>query len=191
MILYNVWDLSKQIFFGNPVDDSMRLFLARAVIDSAVEIFNYPATEDKVITELLEPWEDEYSVLGLDQLIVKVINEIKRKTRSYGWDPRCFAKTEYMGPTDGKGMLMARVVMDLEETFAKITAEITPVPVEDSIGEVVSDNPNMETLNELSQTRIREASRDFSLLSGRSQPFVRNNEEKGWRTVDWDRKGGF
>lgn len=187
MIIFNIRDLASQIFFGNPPEDQqIRLALARQVVAGALEIFNYPATEMTVFSEILDAWESEYELLGLEQIIYKVLNEIKQKTRSYGWDPRCFGKAEFMGPENGRGMMMIRIVMDLEETFAKINEQITPPDTGESIGEVVSDNPDMETLNELSSTCVRQAKRDFSLLTGRSQPFVRDDEVRGWRVIEWD-----
>jgi len=180
MILFNVFDLAKNLFFEEKVDIPVRMVLAKDLVDSAVEIFNYPGCKNSRICELLEEWEHSYGVMNIERVMSGLIKTIQRDTKRSGWDPRCLAKAEYQG--DGRSFLMARVIMDLDETMAKLY-EGLGAPVIDSVAEVVSDNPGPDMINELTKTTENQTARNLQVLSGRSGVNIQSPEKRGWRTV--------
>lgn len=187
MILFNVLELAKELFFEDKVEPSVKTVLAKEMVDTAVDIFNHPETESTAIAALLETWELSYKVLGLDERMQGLIKVIHANVRTYGWDPRCLAKIEYKG--NGKTLMIGRVVMDLEQTFAKLHESIA-TSQDTNIVEVVSDNPDLETLNALSKTSDDQTYRTLQILSGRSPSNLRPDEEQGWRVHQWENTGG-
>ncbi len=177
MILFNIIEMSKELFFEQPVEASVREVLAKDMVDLAIDIVNYPATENTAIGDLLEKWENDYHVMGLDARMRELLHTIRKGIRSSGWDKRCMAKVEYQGP--GKTFLIGRVVMDLEETFAKLHESIA-VTHDDNIVEMVSDNPDLETLNALTNTSEKQTKRNLQILSGQSPSCLRDDTKRGW-----------
>lgn len=181
MILFNVFELAKDLFFEEKVEASVRQVLAKDMVDSAVEIFNYPSTENTEVCGLLEAWEGPYGVMNIEKVMAGLVRTIRKDVRRSGWDPRCLAKAEYQG--DGRSFLMARVVMDLDETMAKLLANM---PVEDdapAVGDVVSDHPDPDMINELNKTTEKQTHRNLQILSGSVAPNLRPDTKRGWRSV--------
>lgn len=187
MILFNVLDMAKELFFEEKVEASVRGVLAKELIDAAVGIFNHPESENTVIAEMLETWEISYKVFGLEAKMQALLETLHTNIKTYGWDPRCLAKVEYKG--NGKSFLIGRVVMDLDQTFAKLHESIA-TEADANIVEVVSDNPDLETLNALATTSDNQTYRTLQILSGRSPSNLRPDEDPGWRTLQWENTGG-
>lgn len=181
MILFNVFELAKDLFFEEKVEASVRQVLAKDMVDSAVEIFNYPATENSEICGLLAEWEATYGVMNIERIMTGLIKTIRKDIKRSGWDPRCFAKVEYQG--DNRNFLMARVVMDLDETMAKILEALPPKDNSEAVAEAVSDNPDQDMLNELNKTTEKQTHRNLQILSGSVAPNLRPDTERGWRVV--------
>jgi hypothetical protein len=181
MILFNVFELAKDLFFEEKVEASVRQVLAKDMVDSAVEIFNYPHLENAEICKFLEEWESAYGVMNIEKVMVGLVNTIRKNVRRSGWDRRCLAKVEYQG--DGRGFLMARVVMDLDETMAKMLASIPAVDNSEPVAEAVSDHPDPDMLNELNKTAEKQTRRNLQVLSGSVAPNLRSDSPKGWRSV--------
>lgn len=181
MILFNVFDLAKDLFFEEKVEASVRQVLAKDMVDSAVEIFNYPGCENSEICGLLEEWESPYGVMNIEKIMHGLINTIRKDIKKSGWDPRCLAKVEYQG--DNRAFLMARVVMDLDETMAKILEALPEIDTSEPVAEAVSDNPDQDMLNELNKTAEKQTHRNLQILSGSLASSVRPDKERGWRKV--------
>jgi hypothetical protein len=181
MILFNVFDLAKDLFFEEKVEASVRQVLAKDMVDSAVEIFNYPAIENSEIVNLMEEWENSYGVMNIEKVMEGLINTIRKDIRRSGWDPRCLAKVEYQG--DNRNFLMARVVMDLDQTMAKLLESLPDGNNPDPVGEAVSDHPDQDMLNELNKTTEKQTHRNLQILSGSVVPNLRSDKKRGWRTV--------
>jgi len=180
MILFNVFELAKDLFFEEKVETAVRNVLAKDMVDSAVEIVNYPACENTEICGLLEEWESTYGVMNIEKIMAGLLKTIRKEIKRSGWDPRCLAKVEYQG--DGRSFLMARVVMDLDQTLAKLLESLQQEST-DTVAEAVSDNPNLDMLNELNKTTEKQTYRNLQVLSGRLAPNLRPDKERGWRVV--------
>lgn len=181
MILFNVFDLAKDLFFEEKVEASVRQVLAKDMVDSAVEIFNYPAIENTEICALLAEWESAYGVMNIEKMMSGLISTIRKDIKRSGWDPRCLAKVEYQG--DNRSFLMARVVMDLDQTMAKMLETLPDGDIPEPVGEAVSDHPDQDMLNELNKTAEKQTHRNLQILSGSVAPNLRPDTERGWRTV--------
>lgn len=181
MILFNVFELAKNLFFEEKVEVSVRQVLAKDMVDSAVEIFNAPHTENSEIGKMMDEWEHSYGVMNIEGVMVGLINTIRKNVRKSGWDRRCLAKVEYQG--DGRGFLMARVVMDLDETMAKILSAMPAIDNTEAVAEAVSDHPDPDMLNELNKTAEKQTLRNLQILSGSVASNLRPDTKRGWRTV--------
>lgn len=181
MILFNVFELAKDLFFEEKVEESVRRVLAKDLVDSAVEIFNYPAIENKEIGELMDEWEHSYGVMNIEKIMQGLLRTIRKDIKRSGWDRRCLAKVEYQG--DNRSFLMARVVMDLDQTMAKILETLPDGNNPDPVGEAVSDHPDQDMLNELNKTTVKQTHRNLQVLSGSLAPNLRPDSDRGWRRV--------
>lgn len=181
MILFNVFELAKELFFEEKVEESVRRVLAKDLVDSAVDIFNYPATENSEIGNLMDEWEHSYGVMNIEKVMQGLLKNIRKDIKRSGWDRRCLAKVEYQG--DNRKFLMARVVMDLEQTVAKILESLPDGNNPDPVGEAVSDHPDQDMLNELNKTTDKQTVRNLQVLSGSLAPNLRPDTDRGWRRV--------
>lgn len=189
MILFNVFELAKDLFFEEKVEASVRQVLAKDMVDSAVEIFNYPGCENSEICGLLEEWESAYGVMNIEKIMHGLVRNIRKDIRKSGWDPRCLAKVEYQG--DNRAFLMARVVMDLDQTMAKILEALPDGNNPEPVAEAVSDHPDQDMLNELNKTTEKQTHRNLQILSGSLASNLRPDTARGWRTVQRGDSGAW
>lgn len=187
MISFDVKELARNMMFPNMKEVNVREHLVCELIRGAVEIFNDPHRENAVITELQEVLENDYEVMGSEETIFKMIGALHQAAKTAGWDPRTIAKLEYK--EIGKAFHQVRVMMDLDETFARMLAKNTIQPDKEHVTDMVSDHPDMDSINELNTLHTRETLRRTPLLSDRLATFVREDEGAGWRTYDWERFG--
>ena len=189
MILFNVFELAKELFFEEKVEASVRQVLAKEMVDSAVEIFNYPTIENTEICALLAEWESTYGVMNIEKIMAGLVETIRKDIKRSGWDPRCLAKVEYQG--DNRAFLMARVVMDLDQTMIRIIESLPDMDSPEPVAEAVSDHPDQDMLNELNKTSEKQTYRNLQVLSGSVAPNLRPDTERGWRTVQRGDSGAW
>lgn len=188
MITFDVRELSRNFLMPGADTQEVREHLVRMLLCGAVEIFNDPHLEQATIGDIEEVLENDYEVLGSEAIIRDMLKGIRAQAKASGWDPRTKAKIEYK--ILGKTFNRATVVMDLDETVARIVTAAQPTGDQDEhVTDIVSDNPGMDVINELNQRSARETRRHTPLLSDRSPAFVQEPEVRGWRVRDWDRFG--
>lgn len=187
MIIYDVRELARNLVMPNSAVQEVREHLVRTMLCGAVEIFNDPHREHTVIAELEESFENDYDVLGSDAMVTSMVKELHSQAKACGWDSRTKAKIEYRAI--GKGVTQAMVVMDLDETLARMLDAGSIKPPLEHVTDIVSDNPDMEVINELNRLHSNETERRTPLLSDRSPTFVQEPERAGWRVSDWSRFG--
>lgn len=189
MILFNVFELAKELFFEEKIEASVRQVLAKDMVDSAVEIFNYPAIENTEICNLLAEWESAYGVMNIEKIMSGLVKTIRKNVKRSGWDPRCLAKVEYQG--DNRAFLMARVVMDLDQTMVRMLESLPTGDHPEAVAEAVSDHPDQDMLNELNKTSEKQTHRNLQILSGSLAPNLRPDTDRGWRTVQRGDSGAW
>lgn len=187
MIIYDVKELARNLVMSNSEGPEVREHLVRTMLCGALEIFNDPHRENTVITELQDVLENDYEVLGSEEIVLSVVTELRNRAKTCGWDPRTKAKIDYRAI--GKGVIQAMVVMDLDETLARILDSGAIESSLEHVTDIVSDHPDMEVLNELNRLHSNETERRTPLLSDRSPAFVQEPERPGWRVSDWERFG--
>ncbi|MNM27099.1 hypothetical protein D3C81_375830 [compost metagenome] len=188
MIIFDVKELGRSFLmpFGEP--QGVREHLALEVLRYSVDIFNDPHLMQNCLGDAEEVFEGDYDVMGVAELIVRHYRHILKITRSYGWDPRTKAKLEFK--RFGKGFHQARVMMDLEETTARMLSEARlDLPAETHVTDIVSDNPSSDVINELSTVRNGETRRRVPVLSDRHPTFVRDDSWANGGTGNWERYG--
>lgn len=187
MISYDVGEMARNILMPSDTVQEVREQLVRQLVCAAVEIFNDPHRENSVIVELEDVLENDYEVVGAGKLVLGMVAEIRQRALTSGWDSRTKAKIEYKHL--GRAFNRALVVMDLDETVARMLADGCLEPAKEHVTDIVSDHPDLETLNELNTLQVKQTRRGIPLLSDRAATFVREPETVGWRTRDWLRFG--
>lgn len=183
-MMYDIKEIARNFLSKNPIELAAKEQLAVELMEASIEIFNYPHLDNKIIQRLEVIMETEYQIVGVEQTAMKIVDTMRRATRSAGWDQRTVGKLEYKQV--GVGYHTARLVMDLDETVAIILAQNSTLPQAEHVTDIVDDNPDMDVLNELNRLSSNETNRETRLLPNRSSTFIHENEERGWRVRDWD-----
>lgn len=188
MIIFDVKELARSFLMPSGEPQGVREHLALEVLRYSVGIFNDPHLLQHYLGDAEEVFEIDYDVMGVAEIIIRHYRHITKITRSYGWDPRTKAKLEFK--RIGKGFHHARVVMDLEETTARMLNEAhLDRPVETHVTDIVSDNPSTDVINELSIVRNGETRRRVPVLSDRHPTFVRDDSWANGGSGNWERYG--
>lgn len=188
MIIFDVKDLARNFLMPTNEPQSVREYLALEVLRYSVELFNDPHRLHNLLGDAEEIFENDYDVMGVAEIIVRHWRHIQKVTRSYGWDVRTKAQLEFK--RIGNGFHHARVVMDLEETMARmLDAAHLNHPQEAHVTDIVSDNPSSDVINELSTVRNGETRRRVPVLSDRHPTFVREDTWANGASGNWERYG--
>lgn len=186
MITFNIKDIARNLMTPNTSQPGVKEHLASMLLEGALTVFNDPHLENDVIGNLEILLENEYDVLGANQIVKDMLADISEQTKHYGWDSRAKAKVTYKSL--GKGYYVANVVMDLEDTVARMLGSVS-TDCSEHITDVVSDNPDMDTLNALNTYKTRDAARETPLFHNRFAAFVQEDQVPGWRTEYWTNFG--
>lgn len=188
MITFDVKDLARGLIVLGQEHTVLKEKVAVELLGYALEIFNHPHRRMAIIDDLIDHYEYELGIFGLDTKVVEWSSMMRLAAQRYGWDKRLKAKIEFKEL--GKGFHHARFVMDLDESVAWILAQNTPQDDgEESVIDVVSDNPEADVINALAKLHPRKTRKRVPLLSDRNPAAVRQPEETGWRVGHWERFG--
>lgn len=187
MISFDVKELARNMLIPHVSEPNVREHLVCELLRGALEIFNDPHRENAVIIELEEVLENDYEVMGTEDIVTKILATLRRASKGAGWDGRTIAKLEYK--QIGKAFHQAKFVMDLDETVARVLEANAIKPDKEHVTDMVSDHPDMDAINELNTLHSRETSRRIPVLSDRFATVVREDEESGWRVSDWESFG--
>lgn len=91
------------------------------------------------------------TVLGnnnaVETIYLETLNDIRSYTRKAGWDKRCHIRIDERQVKDSRGMInQVFLVMDLDATMDAIYDPFTP---DQSAGEIISDNPTQDELDQV------------------------------------------
>lgn len=183
MVIFDVKELARNLLVPSP-DLGVREHLVCELIRGALEIFNDPHAENRVITELEEVLENDYDVLGADKLVTGMLTTMREQAQRCGWDKRTVAKAEFK--VVGQAYHRASIIMDLDDTFARMLERDMPKQDAEHVTDMVCDNPDMDQLNELNQLHLSQTERKTPLLSDRFATVVQEDETRGWRVSGWE-----
>lgn len=164
------------------LERSVKEHLICELIRVAVDVYNFPATENTEVGNLLVVMENDYGVMGGEQLFQKFLSQIRSDAKQAGWDPRLVIKVNFK--LIGKGFHQAHIAMDLDATFTNMYNEGIPKQDNDvDVTTLVSDNPGLDAINELTHVHNTETARRIPVLSDRLATVVQTDSSGGW----WDR----
>ena len=187
MVIFDVKDMARGLLTLPNEHLVLREKVAAHLITVASEIFNHPHREMSLVDDLIDHYEFEQGVFGLDVVVMETVAKMKQAAQRAGWDRRMKGKVEFKEV--GRGFYQARFVMDLDETMAWMFHKEESSEPDVNVTDIVSDNPGADLINELNKLHTRETRRRVPALSDRLATTVREPEEPGWRVSYWDRAG--
>lgn len=187
MITFDVKELARNVLIKDQ-PSSVKEYFITEMLHAAVEIFNDPACQMRALDDLDEVLYKEYGFFHAPEHVRDFLAAIRAKVKAYQWDPLIKAKVEFK--TIGKGYYQARVVMDMQETVARMMNDCgLDRPAETHVTDIVCDNPGVELINELHPLRNDKARGKVPRLSLIAPSAVRSTENGGWGPGRWDRYG--
>lgn len=177
---FDVVYLASTLVGPRDLEKSVKEHLICELIRVAVDVYNFPATENTEVGNLLEVMENDYEVMGGEQLFQTFLTQIRAGAKQAGWDPRLVIKVEFK--LIGKGFHKAHIAMDLDATFVNMYDK--GIPKQDSdvdVTTLVSDNPGLDMINELTHVHHSETARRIPVLSDRLATLVQTDPSRSWR----------
>ena len=179
MIVLDVRNLALNLVLGTDQPFSVKEAIASRIVEAAIEIVNDPTTTNRLLDHLVPIYEGEYRMVSADLVILDQVNLVRKNMRMRGWDNRLMVKGTTR--TIGKALHHVRIEMDLDATLNLGADKLTRKPTRPAaMGELVSDNPSSDTINELNDAIDRESRRELTLYPTRSPMFVKDRPRAGW-----------
>ena len=124
-------------------------YFATLCINSVIRIMNDKSQKPEQVFDVMvsEYQNEEPFFYELADIILGLVHDIKTQFYLAGFDPRL--KYKLLVRQFGRRTIQS-IIMDLEETFLAFK----PTEYVEDIGQVVSDNPDIEVLNDLFAGRI-------------------------------------
>lgn len=178
MISFDVRSLAQGLTMGKEEPFSVRETIIIQMIEAAVAIVNQPHRLNEIVEPLEYAYEFEYEVPAPAGIISRFVAHIQSEMKKHGWDRRLIVKAEFKAIQ--KSFHRANIVMDLDATILAKGEAIQEAQDKPEVLDVVSDNPDAETINELLKAIDRESQRRTPLLSDRHAKCVRTPTNRNW-----------
>lgn len=167
MIGFDIASLSSTLVSTKQLERVERFVVIERMIETAVFAINNPNSYDGQIDRLVEVLELEYGIVNPAAIICDYRDHIEKEIVRHCWDARLKIKMDIK--KIGRTSCKVFVAMDLEETFYSLNFEESS---KEAIGNVISDTPTLEQLNELIPVSKKRATRTTKVLPDLKSRFV-------------------
>lgn len=182
MSIFDVKRMARELAFPHDEHLSAREVVAERFIETAVEMVNDPFREAALLDNMTDAYEIGYGMIMVDQHLFQLVDQIKTHMKRAGWDPRIRIKA--VSKKVGRTFHQMSIQMDLDSTLQIALEEDSAwrlsLEEKERINDVVSDNPDMDQINEFDRAVCRESASQPKVRPSRTSRFVTDDPDGGW-----------
>lgn len=186
MSSFDIKQMARELVARGTLPSAREVIVLRFV-ETAVDMINSPWQSNALLGALSSAYELDYDLINVEQQVLDIVNTIRTDMHKNRWDRRIKIKMD--SRTVGRNFHRINILMDLDATLAEALEEDSnyrkSMEVQASVSDVVIDNPDMDTINELDRVLLGESTPRPKVLSDRLGKFVRDDTRGGLTMCDW------
>jgi len=186
MSSFDIKQMARELVARGTLPSAREVIVLRFV-ETAVDMVNSPWQSNMLLASLSSAYELDYDLINVEEQVMDIVNTIRADMHKNRWDRRIKIKMD--SRTVGRNFHRINILMDLDATLAEALEEDSnyrkSMEVQASVSDVVIDNPDMDTINELDRVLLGESTPRPKVLSDRLGKFVRDDTRGSLTMCDW------